>query len=89
MCLSYHEIRNVGVTARKPHMCAWCAETIHASELARLRIYIFDGNFTSDHMHPECYAAMEMTPTEEYCDGWMPGDFERGVSLATQKAAQR
>ena len=80
MCLSYHRIRNVDVIARKPHMCAWCAETINARESARFRVYVFDGDFTSDHMHPECHRAMLASPTEAYCDGFMPGDFERGTA---------
>ena len=83
MCLSYREIKNIEVTVRGSHMCAWCGEAILKQGTARFRVYVFDGEFTFDWMHPECYAAMEATPTEEYCDGWMPGDFERGV-LPTQ-----
>ena len=83
MCLSYREIKNVDVTVRKRHRCAWCAETIDARESARFRVYVFDGEFTSDWMHPECYQAMLASPVEEYCDGFMPGDFERRVSPLT------
>ena len=85
MCLSYREIKNIDVRVRKSHRCAWCAETIYKGETARSRAYVFDGDFTSDYMHPECYQAMMASPTEAYCDGFMPGDFERGVSLTTQQ----
>jgi hypothetical protein len=89
MCLSYRELTNIDVTVRKPHRCAWCAETILKRESARFRVYVFDGEFTSDWMHPECYQAMLTSPSEEYCNGWMAGDFERGVSLTTQEVAQQ
>jgi hypothetical protein len=88
VCLSYREIENKDVTVRKQHRCAWCAEAIYKSDAARFRVYVFDGEFTSDWMHPECYQAMLASPSEEYCDGWMAGDFERGVSPTTQQVTQ-
>jgi hypothetical protein len=80
MCLSYSEIKNVELTVRKNHRCVWCAETILARQLAQFRVYVFDGEFTNDWMHPECYAAMLASPSEAYCDGFMPGDYERGIA---------
>lgn len=89
MCLSYREIENKDVVVRKHHRCVWCAETIPKDETARYRAYIFDGDMTWDWMHPECYQAMLASPSEVYCDGFMPGDFERGISLTTQEVTQR
>lgn len=89
MCLSYRELENKEVDVRKPHRCAWCAETILKGTTAQFRAYVFDGNMTSDWMHPECYTAMLASPPEAYCDGFMPGDFERGISVTTQEVNQR
>lgn len=80
MCLSYREIRSADVKVRKNRRCAWCSERIEKGSIARARTYVFDGELTSDHMHPECYNAMSASPNEEICEGWMPGDFERGIA---------
>lgn len=82
MCLSYREIRNEEVTVRKQHRCGWCSESITKGERARYRTYVFDGDFTSDWMHLECYSAMGESRNDVICEGWMPGDFERGQIAA-------
>lgn len=82
MCLSYREIKNREVTVRKAHMCGWCGYSILKGERAQYRTYVFDGDLTTDWMHLECYAAMGESANEYLCDGWMPGDFERGEIAA-------
>lgn len=76
----YHEFVNKEVTCRKSHSCGWCAERVDVGERARYREYLFDGQWVHDHMHMECYNAMMDTPMIELQDGWMPGDYLRGLT---------
>ena len=78
MCLSYREIRCAEITTRKPDRCEWCIQRINKGERAQLRVYVFDGGFTNGRMHPECYKAFSASENEALCEGWIPGDFERG-----------
>jgi hypothetical protein len=39
---------------------------------------MFDGEFMSDTLHPECYAAMNSRPREEMEDGFSPYEWARG-----------
>ena len=59
-------------------MCKWCAGRIEKGERANHRVYVLDGDFHSEYMHPECNAAMNESDNDYLQDGWMPGDFERG-----------
>lgn len=63
-------------------MCGWCSERIEKGERACSRTYVFDGDLNTDWMHLECYDAMNESSNEVKCDGWMPGDFERGEIAA-------
>ena len=77
--MTYHELSDKEVTTRKPHVCAWCGTRIEKGERAQSRSYIWDNGPQSDHMHPECYAAMKSYPEpSELWDGWMTGEFKRG-----------
>lgn len=77
--MSYEEIKNKEVKkTRKPHQCEWCAETIESGSTARHRTYVFDGDFNSAYMHPECVEAMHEMPNDILMDGWMAGDYARG-----------
>ena len=80
MCLSYRSLTDKQIIVRKNHMCEWCAETVFKGETARYRSYVFDGEMTSGHLHTECYDALTNSDNSAICEGWMPGDFERGVS---------
>ena len=82
MCLSFRSITEREVKVRKSRQCGWCSESIAKGERARYRVYVFDGEFNSDHMHVECYEAMNGSAREVICEGWMPGDFERGQIAA-------
>lgn len=76
--MSYTWLSTKAVKVRKPHGCAWCGQRVNAGEMAQYRTYVFDGDFQSDYMHPECNQAMHDYPDqEELMDGWTPGDFER------------
>jgi len=80
MCLSYREISSVDVKVRKPHMCAWCSEKILPRSPARSRSYVLDGELVSDWLHPECFEALNESDYHDICEGWTPGDFERGIA---------
>lgn len=82
MCLSFRSLTDKEVVVRKSHMCGWCGYRVEKGERAQSRAYVFDGEFTSDRMHPECYNAMNGSAREVTCEGWMPGDFERGEIAA-------
>lgn len=88
--MAYSEIKNKPVRAvRKPHRCAWCAERVEKGESAQYRAYVFDGDFGSDWMHPECADAMARYPDQgELGDGWCPGDFARG-SISDQPETEK
>ena len=74
--MSYAELTNKTVTVRKPHQCVWCGETIEGQ--AQYRAYVFDGDFNSDYMHPECYEAMLNSDSEYLEDGFDPLGYTRG-----------
>jgi len=78
--MSYTEIRAKMVTARKRHSCEWCAEAIQSGEQAFYRAYVFDGDFMTGRMHPECEKAMRTVSDADLQDGWMAGDYKRGSS---------
>jgi hypothetical protein len=80
--MSYQSISTKPVKVRKPHRCEWCAGGINKGEPAQARAYVFDGEFVSGHMHPDCYEAMNNSSREVVSEGWMAGDFERGQVVA-------
>lgn len=77
--MSYTELSHKEVRAtRKAHTCEWCAEPVEIGSPANHRTYIFEGDFHSEYMHPECHEAMDDTPMEYIEDGWIAGDWKRG-----------
>ena len=82
MCLAFRGIADREVIARKPHRCGWCGYKMAKGDRARYRVYVLDRELTTDWMHPDCYDAMNKSAREAICDGWMPGDFERGEIAA-------
>ena len=77
--MSYTELSTKEVKAtRKDHKCEWCATKIEAGSSASHRTYIWEGDFHSEYMHPECKRAMAHAPHEEIMEGWCPGDYPRG-----------
>lgn len=74
----YRELESKPVTARKHHICEWCAEDINIGDAANYRRYVFDRAMRYGWMHPECNAAMlEYPDQQDLADGWSAGDFER------------
>lgn len=82
MCLSYRELSDKEVVTRKAHRCEWCAGSISKGEQARSRNYVFGGEMVSGHMHLDCYQAFTNSERDAICEGWTPGDFERGEIAA-------
>ncbi len=66
------------VITRKKHTCVWCGEKIEPGRLARYRSYIFEGEFNTDYMHPECHDAMNRSDYFDGDDGFDPWVNERG-----------
>jgi hypothetical protein len=79
MCYgSYTELKLTERKARKEYRCAWCNEKIVIGEKHTHRVYIFEGDFSSDRMHNECFIAMGKADHEDVCEGFMFGEFHRG-----------
>lgn len=80
MCGSYTELKYTEPKARKEYRCIWCNEKILIGEKHAARTYIFEGDFNSDRLHLECATAMQKMPHDEICDGFMGGEFKRGLA---------
>lgn len=75
----YVELKSKLIKTKKPHKCSWCAEQINTRNLAIYRVYIFEGDFSYDYMHPECTEALKKMSSEfEDEITWMPGEFKKG-----------
>lgn len=72
--MSYTLISEERRTARKPHRCIWCWQRIAKGERYEYEAGINDGDFQSQHFHPECQAAKDQAAAEEggYIE-WTPG----------------
>lgn len=81
--MSYDELAVEDVKkCRKNHLCAWCAETISKGAPAIYRAGVFDGDFLSDHFHPECWDACgRFVEAVGEVVSWTPGDFKRGTAV--------
>lgn len=89
--MGYVELSTVKVkAARKARRCEWCSEQVEVGSPCVRRTYIFEGDFHSEGMHPECFEAMECSP-EELEEGWTAGDFRRGspISKETEREESR
>lgn len=56
---------------------------INIGDKAQVRVYVYDGDFHYEKMHPECYAAMmDMFKTKKYRDDleFEECSFKRGTS---------
>ncbi len=77
--MSFEEIRERKVRARNVYLCSWCPERIEKGELHYYRAFRMEGEFQTDRMHVECFAAMEASDYSSIADGWLPGEHARGV----------
>lgn len=82
----YQEIRSDEVKCRKSHACEWCGELINVGEKAFSRAYMWEGDFHSDYMHPECVQGMRKSDREEMMDGFKPGNQLRGDVIHSREA---
>ena len=65
------------VTARKPHVCDWCAREIVIGEKYETWFGLSDGDPYRGKMHPECVQAAQRSEYDgEYCNAMYP--HERG-----------
>ena len=72
-------LTNKTVKTRKFHQCVSCGEWISVGDKAQYRAYIFEGDFNSDYLHPECHEAMKTSlDLDDLKDGFDFGMFERG-----------
>lgn len=80
--MAFSESRRVQRT-KKPHYCCWCAEPIPVgSSVWRDTVADPLGLYTH-YWHDECHAAaarMSKSDREDCLDGWMPGEFDRGLT---------
>lgn len=74
--MSFHRSYWVKRT-RKPHCCAWCDSTIKKGSAAHRGANMWEGDFCSWIMHPECSAAWDAVQKEEP-EGVEFGDWGRG-----------
>ena len=51
-------LTNKTVKCRKNHKCGWCGDQIDYDDQAHYRSGIYDGEFFSEYMHPECWDAL-------------------------------
>ncbi len=63
-------------TARKPHSCLWCAETIQVKEKHAHFKGKWEDEWQNWRMHQECYDAIK--DTDYLMDGVMHGEGRRG-----------
>ncbi len=78
--MSYAELTNKPINkTRFDHRCEWCDHRIDRGSKARYRSYVYDGDFNSAWMHPDCYSAYNIVSrVNGYNIEWFPGDYERG-----------
>ena len=72
--LKHRAIKSV----RKPRRCFWCAEMIEKGESAITWSGVFEGDFSTTTVHPECWGAICEMPYPE--DGFGFGESERGCN---------
>ena len=70
--------REQTVVCRKPHTCDWCGEGIEAGQQAVSGAGMFEGEFYSYHIHPECAAAIARD--SDIDDMWPPEYQRRGMT---------
>ena len=73
------------LTCRKRHRCTWCGEQIEAGEKAHYRSVVHEGDFFSEHWHPECWTAM-IGSDLGYDDEFYPMDQQRGKTYEESHA---
>lgn len=80
----YENIDDSGriVKCRKKHSCEWCGISIQKGENAVSRTYKFDGDFTSSHMHPECFKALNDSLPDMWDGSFNAYEQQRGKTIS-------
>lgn len=69
--MSFNDVTSV--VGRKPHRCEWCGGPIPIGERHSLFVGIWEGEFQSWRMHPEC---LEFNG-DQIAEGFTPYEGER------------
>lgn len=78
--MSYRLIKETERTARVPHRCIWCGESIAAGDKYLHERSVFDGEMQNHHWHHECMTAMHDAARYEGGEiQWSPGSEERPI----------
>jgi hypothetical protein len=83
----FGEIRTV--KTRKDRRCEWCGEDIPKGSTVTYFGGMWDGDWQSWHMHPECHKSADLY---DFIDGFTPFENKRGrddakgSSVSTERA---
>lgn len=67
------------VNCGKAHVCIWCGESIGKGDKAMYFSGVFEGDFQSHYMHPECDSACQRSDIDEY--GFTAYENKRGEAF--------
>jgi len=78
--MMYENIDDNGreVCCRHMYDCEWCGEPINKGEIGIVRVYKYDGDFNSSHMHPECFDALKRSLPEMWDGSFNAYEQDRG-----------
>ena len=62
----------------KVYRCAWCGQDIHKGDSAVKNAQVFEGEFQSFYLHPECSEALAESGPDLPPEGWAPWEQKRG-----------
>lgn len=78
--MSFHELRiRVVIKGRKQYDCIWCPKKIRKGYIHFSRVYLLNGDFMSERLHPECRRAMKAS--DVYADVFEPHQQEFGEPI--------
>lgn len=69
--MTFFEVKQIK-SARKRHPCYWCGEFINVGDSKTTTAGVFEGDFTSNNFHLECYNALQNWESENSDDDYWP-----------------
>lgn len=69
-------------TAGKDHRCIWCGQKINKGDRYTYHAGVFDGDWQSNHYHPECFGCIPEDPYYDPSEGFVPYENDRPVRSA-------
>lgn len=78
--MSYEEIENKEVKARKIGLCNWCGEEINIGERYQAIACKYEGDFGRAKFHPECHKAGLKYYNSDNNGEYEPYEFKRGTT---------